>query len=74
MSLVSILSKDQIKDIGKAYIDKFPSEGNKNNLSKLLSIKQNTTTDFQNKQTVIVQGWILSVTEARQSALYYLNS
>jgi hypothetical protein len=73
-SLVSILSKDQIKDIGKAYIDQFPSEGHKDKLSTLLATKQNTTMDFQIKQTVIVQGWILSVTEARQSALYYLNS
>jgi hypothetical protein len=29
--------------------------------------------DFENGKTVVVRGWVISVTEARQCALYHIN-
>ena len=37
-------------------------------------IKQNHVSDFTNGQTVSLQGWVLSKTECRLSALAYLHS
>jgi hypothetical protein len=35
-------------------------------------LNNNITADFKAGKTVIVNGWVLSVTEARQCALFYL--
>jgi hypothetical protein len=36
-------------------------------------LEQKTKQDFSTGNTVILSGWILSTTEARQSALFFLN-
>jgi hypothetical protein len=63
--LVSLLSTDAA---GK----KFPSNSDNHFIQALLNKK--ISQDFQTGNTVIVRGWILAVTEARQCALLYLNS
>ena len=82
--LNSILTKEKVREIGKAYLGLFKSEADKKQLIALISQghtsqqgaknKFNVRDEFQQEKTVIVNGWILSVTEARQSALLYLNS
>jgi hypothetical protein len=37
-----------------------------------LQLHQNITEDFNRGKTVIINGWVLSQTEARQCALFYL--
>lgn len=74
---------------GQAYIKQTPAEDNKSKLANLLadnSISETTDAktvhafydnkakeDFAALKTVIVNGWVLAVTEARQSALYSLT-
>jgi hypothetical protein len=82
--LRSLTGKDKIKELGKAYVDQFPSEANREKLKALISADQKVANgsginlsiqnEFRNGRVVIIKGWILSVTEARQSALFYLNS
>ena len=77
------LGKALVKDIGKIYIKTHPSEASKKNLSALIdptgtsshsSVGLKIKDEFNNGKVVLVNGWILSETEARQSAFYYLNS
>jgi hypothetical protein len=35
-------------------------------------LKTKITADFQNDRIMVLEGWVLSLTEARQCALYYL--
>lgn len=82
--LGTMLKPAQIKEIGKAYIRQFPPESDRKKLTALISAGEEKPSnsmlnikiqdDFRKGDVVILQGWILSVTEARQSALYYLNS
>ena len=45
-----------------------------NDAGELVSfLKQKIHDDFQSSNTVILKGWVLSVTEARQCALYSLK-
>jgi hypothetical protein len=81
--LTSLLKPAQVKEIGKAYLQQFPSESDRKKLSALLSAGEKRPSasslnikiqeDFKKGNVVVVQGWVISVTEARQSALYYLN-
>lgn len=81
--LTTILKTAQIKEIGQAYLQQVPSESDPKKLSSLIiagntqpsdsSLRTKIQDDFKKGNVVIVKGWILSVTEARQSALYYLN-
>ena len=81
--LYSILSKDEIIQIGKSYRNKFPDEstsdslisrlqGNKDGWLSGPEIEQMIKSDFEKGTTLEIEGWILSKTEARQSALYSL--
>ena len=73
-----------IREAGSAYRKQFPAEDNKTALTGLL-LGGNTTEDKRNLQTlldnrveqdfktgktVVASGWVLSITEARQCALY----
>jgi hypothetical protein len=61
-----------IRDIGRRYRVDFPSEKSERSLLKLLSTaptEGTITSDFKNRRIVVIDGWILSVTEARQCAL-----
>jgi predicted exporter len=67
----STSEKDQ-----RALVDAILEHGNLKKTDK----KQIETTlplliekEYKNQQTVVVDGWILSETEARQCALYYLS-
>lgn len=74
---------------GQAYVRQIPVENSKSKLTSLLadnSISETTDAktvhtfydnkakeDFTALKTVIVNGWVLAVTEARQCALYTLT-
>jgi hypothetical protein len=73
-----------IKDAGNAYRKRFPAEDNKTTLTNLLLgsnsskdkktiqalLDNRVTDDFKTGKTVMPIGWVLSVTEARQCALF----
>jgi hypothetical protein len=61
-----------INDIGNQYRTITPAESSQRSLVKLLNSTPSNETivnDFATGKTVVVDGWILSVTEARQCAL-----
>lgn len=75
-----------IGDIGKTYRKQFSDENSEGKLVKLLSdfastestipielLRQQIAEDYHQSNTVMVDGWILSRTEARQCALFSLN-
>lgn len=82
--LYHMIGRNKTIEIGKAYVERFPSESDRHKLTALLSATLNEQpaspvnvriqNEFRNSKVVIIKGWILSITEARQSALYYLNS
>jgi hypothetical protein len=82
--LYSLVGKSKTIAIGKSYVERYPSESDRNKLMALISATLNEQpaspvnvriqNEFRNGKVVIINGWILSVTEARQSALYYLNT
>lgn len=82
--LYSLIGRTKTLEIGKAYIRHVPSESNHHTLTALISAARNEPpaspgsiriqNEFRNGKVVVINGWILSVTEARLSALYYLNS
>ncbi|HTD98326.1 MAG TPA: hypothetical protein VK668_03535 [Mucilaginibacter sp.] len=80
-----LVDAKSIKETGNSYRKMTPAENNKISLTELLLGKSNTETDaksiqntlnsqveqdFKTGKTVMVKGWVLSVTEARQCALY----
>jgi len=87
--LSHIFDAKTMKDVGLAYTKQVPAESSKNKLAGLLADSSITETtdpntvhtfydkktrdDFAALNTVVVNGWILAVTEARQCALYSLN-
>lgn len=86
--LSHIFDAKTMKATGDAYI-KQSGEDSKNKLAGLLEdpavnettdakavhdvYDRKTREDFNNLKTVVVNGWVLSVTEARQCALYSLT-
>ena len=82
--LSHIWDKPTIYEIGEIYRSQFPDENSERKLVKNLSdsvttesviegLKQQITEDYYKGNTVILDGWILSRTEARQCALFSLN-
>jgi hypothetical protein len=81
-----IWDDETIAAIGKSFLQQFPDEDSKGKLTEILS-KQLTTNpdkiveilnqeikdDFKNDRIVMLDGWIVSVTEARQCALFSLT-
>ena len=79
-----LADKKTIADAGIAYRKKFPKENDKMVLSNLLMgsdtsqnksaiekrLNDHVLEDFETGKTVTAAGWVLSVTEARQCALY----
>lgn len=73
--------------IGDAYRKKFPNENDELKLAKLLSdhnstkestktievLRQQIIKDYTQNNTVMIDGWVLSKTEARQCALFSLT-
>ena len=81
-SLSYIWDRETIINIGTNYRKQIPVEDNETSLVKLLStdtnedssaieaLKKEIKNDFEHGNTVMIDGWILSVTEARQCALF----
>ena len=83
--LSHIWDGNTISEIGDIYQNKFSDENSERKLVTLLSnnvlanlitttemLQQQITNDFKIGNTVMVDGWILSKTEARQCALFSL--
>ena len=87
--LSRLFDENTIREAGKEYLQKTPSENDEDKLVKLLAdnssiaastdekavhqyLNQKINHDFETGKTVLVKGWVLAVTEARQCALYSL--
>jgi len=83
--LSHILDEETIEKIGKKYLSDTMDEKDEQELAKQIlksnggqgpesiqRINAQIADDFENDQTVLIDGWILSVTEARQCGLYSL--
>lgn len=71
-SLSLLWDAKTIRAIGSLYRKDFPSEKSERSLVKLLTptpTEDTITSDFKKGRVVVIDGWILSVTEARQCAL-----
>jgi hypothetical protein len=67
-----IWNPEKIREIGNQYRVNTPGEASVRPLVKLLNSappEQAIRNDFATGQTVIMDGWIISITEARQCAL-----
>lgn len=82
--LIATLGADRVRELGARYRAQTPSENTVEKLqtainddrgSALLrhSIEDTVRDDFANGRTVLVDGWVLSITEARQAALFSLS-
>ncbi|HET9486992.1 MAG TPA: hypothetical protein VFO54_06145, partial [Chryseosolibacter sp.] len=79
-SLSQICDDETLMILGQAYLKLYPDERNSELLMKELygdfarrrriKFKNSIKLDFHAGKTVILNGWILSVTEARQCALF----
>jgi hypothetical protein len=89
-TLSSLCDEKTIRELGTAYLQKYPGENKTSTLQGLLldgftgkgtedvdaisaMLDTKIHTDFKNSRTIILKGWVLSVTEARQCALYSLS-
>lgn len=83
--LSHIWDTDSIIDMGKKYLSVVKDENTDQKLAKqilnddgergvesIYRINEQITNDFKNDRTILVDGWILSLTEARQCGLYSL--
>ena len=84
--LSQIWHEDSIKLIGSIYLNQVPKENNKEMLVKLILgnvsssnsnlkkvIESQIKKDFETEHVIMVDGWVLSMTEVRQCALYSLT-
>ena len=80
--LSQIWDSETILSIGSTYVSETPDENSENILAKTLlenmsgspeemvkSLNEKVTNDFQKGDIVMIEGWILSRTEARQCGL-----
>lgn len=84
-SLTSIMDVNTIREIGDAYRQQFPNEASGRNILKLLGAESaqeimdgsvlqiRITKDFEAGNTKMINGWVLSLTELRQCALFSLQ-
>jgi hypothetical protein len=76
--LSTICDLQTLREIGTTYREATPTEGREDVLMQLLTTGGDQTEqlikkvddDFAAGRTIIVNGWVLAVTEARQCALY----
>lgn len=81
-----ILNPETLIKVGNAYLEKVPNEADKRTLIKFLPadassdtteipqiMEQQVKRDFETGSTVVINGWLLSKTEARQCALLALE-
>ena len=67
--LSALADKSTLRQIGRHYLEQYPAE--KDQLQALLR-NANVQNDFVKGNIVVIKGWVLSVTEARQCALLSL--
>jgi len=86
VDLLNIMSEDGVAELGNNYLHNFPLEANADILKSLIVQNKNIPSkklidqkvqfeikdDFIKGDTLILNGWVLSITEARQCALYSL--
>ncbi len=68
-----------VREIGQAYRAQMPAESDRASLETALrsacsSTEDAVRADFAAGRTIVVRDWLLSVTEARQCALFSLRS
>lgn len=81
-----IWDDETIATIGKSFLQQFPNEDSKGKLTEILSkqisknpdkigeiLNQEIEQDFKNDRILMLDGWLVSVTEARQCALFSLT-
>ena len=86
-SLTALIDYEQITTIGTKYLEKTSDETNVRSLVQHLmqgisadkpglaeALEAKIKTEFEERNTVMVDGWVLSVTEARQCALSSLTT
>lgn len=84
-TLLSVCDTPTLLEIGRGYLAMFPEENDINVLLALITrglpanngnssgeLLNKITEEFENGQVVEVNGWLLSLTETRQCALYSL--
>ena len=85
--LLAMLGPGRVRQIGTHYRASTPSENSTDSLRAVISssrgfhipligngsIDDQIRDDFATGRTVLVDGWVLSVTEARQAALFSLT-
>jgi len=86
--LLDMLGADRVRQIGKHYLASTPTETTADALRSAISksrhesrlplmprsLDDQVREDFIAGHTALVDGWVLSITEARQSALFALSS
>jgi hypothetical protein len=75
--LLSVVGPVEVRDIGRAYRTLVPAESDRDVLEAALRDARTSPdamarADFAAERTVVVRGWVLSRTEARQCALFSL--
>ena len=79
LHLTYIFERYTIISIGESYLKKFPKENNEDELLKLLSaggfvnIGKKIKEDYEDDKIAVLDGWVLSITEGRQCALFSLT-
>jgi hypothetical protein len=79
LHLTYIWGRETLLWIGEDYLHKFPSENDENALLKLLSdggfvnVDKKIREDYEKDRVVVLNGWLLSITEGRQCALLSLT-
>ena len=83
--LSHLLDNKSIIEIGELYLKQVPNENSERKLVSLLRnstslniniddiVQQQITNDYKSGETIMIDGWILSKTEARQCALFSLT-
>lgn len=81
--LLDLLGSDRVRELGAHYRAATPTENTAEALRAVLSKRRASLVplpasrrireDFESGRTVLVDGWVLSVTEARQAALFSLT-
>lgn len=75
--LAHICDDATIKAIGTTYRSQTSTEAQQDRLIQLLSaskdLEKDIQADYSSGRIVIIKGWVLSLTEARQCALYSLS-
>jgi hypothetical protein len=78
-----ICNKRTLRKIGREYLRQAPHENSVELLEQMILCNQvetpeetlapNVKKDFDASRVVVINGWILAITEARQCALLYLS-